>query len=211
MFRRLPLNYYQIFIFRRIFMKKLLVVLCVSFIGISFFGCASAPAKTAPARINNSRVPAFIKDAMVNVAEDELIGIGAAKMSSISMSMTTASTRARAAISQQLSTMIKNMVTDFTAESEGNAASALNFQENITQALSKSNLVGSHVVIQDEGSDGTYWFVVSMSKSNVAKEINSAGEAAKLNNAQMKAFDATSRMEAAFRKLAGEEPVLVEK
>jgi hypothetical protein len=200
-------------------MKKGLLVLYVCLTMLSYFSCASngsgsvggTSQSKAGKTTSNSRVPDFVKTAMADVGEDELIGIGAAKMSSISMSMTTASTRARAAISQQLNTMVKNMVTDYTAEMEGTPESAVNFQENITVALSQSKLVGSHVVTQDEGSDGTYWVVISMSKSDVAKEINNAVADAARNNAALKAFDASARMDAAFAKIAGEEAVVVEK
>ncbi|GHV83108.1 hypothetical protein AGMMS50212_04480 [Spirochaetia bacterium] len=203
-------------------MKKLLAILCVAAV-ITAVSCASKPSvksgsqaaeaanNAAPRKVNGSSVPDFVQKALMGAGQDELIAIGAAKMSSISMSLTTANTRARAELSRQLNTMIKNMVTDYTAESEGSPETAVNFQENITQALSKSRLTGATVIAQDQGSDGTYWVVVSMSKSDVANEINEAAAQAKLNNSAMKAFDAQTRMEAAFAKMAAEDVQVVDK
>jgi hypothetical protein len=119
--------------------------------------------------------------------------------------MTVAQTRARADISRQLNTIIKDMVTDYQASSEVDPASALSYQENITIALSQSKLQGAAVVGIDEDANGNFWAVVQLSKSDVAKEINQAAAAAKLEPAKAAAITAQDRMDKAFAKVNAEE------
>jgi hypothetical protein len=158
-------------------------------------------------------VPDFVKAAMRNVPEDALVGIGQAKLSSASQSMTFAQTRARADISRQLETMIQDMIRDYTAGSEVAPDASVAFQEQFTLALSKSTLTGSSVVEIDEypAGSGTYWAVVQFGKNNVANEINQAQAAAKLAVPAMLSFDAESRMNSAFDKVNAEGPQVVDK
>ncbi|MDR3283953.1 MAG: LPP20 family lipoprotein, partial [Treponema sp.] len=156
-------------------MKKFLSFTLAAVLLGSLAGCASTGGKTvasasAPAeRKVPGGVPDFVKSAMMNVPEDALIGIGTAKMASLSQSMTIAQTRARADLSRQLNTMIQDMVRDYTAGSEVDPSAVVSFQENFTLALSKSTLQGSHVVEADTDAQGNFWAVVSLSKSDVAK------------------------------------------
>jgi len=181
-----------------------IVVLCVAF---AFLGCGSQTvAKTTN---QSSRVPSgfpdFVKDALKNVPEDVLVGIGVANNASPSQSMTISQTRARADISRQLNTMIQDMVRDYQASSEIDRDAALSFQENITVALSKSTLVGSKIIHQDQTADGSVWTVVWLSKTDVAKEINQAQAAAKLAVPAMASFSAEDRMNEAFSRQASQE------
>jgi hypothetical protein len=154
--------------------------------------------------------PDFVKEAIRNQPEDAIVGIGVAKLASLSQSMTISATRARAEISRQMNSVIRDMVTDFTASSEVDPDSALSYQETITVALSQSKLTGSVVIDQDQDADGRVWTIVSMSKASVANEINQAAAAAKLAVPKMAALDTQSRMDAAFSKIAGEEVVAAE-
>jgi hypothetical protein len=191
-------------------MKKILgIVLTASLAFGVFAACASGPNTAAVAAAQERKVPSnvpdFVKAALRNVPEDALVGVGTAKLASTSQSMTMAQTRARADISRQISTIIKDMVNDYTASSEVDTSAAIGFQETVTQALSKSTLSGASVVEIDMAPDGSYWAVVQLSKSDVGKEINQQANAAKLNAPKMASFDAQARMDKAFDKISAAE------
>jgi hypothetical protein len=157
-------------------------------------------------------VPQFVNDAYLNASEDVLIGIGTYKIgndtSKMGNAMTFAQTRARADISRQLQSIIKNMVTDYAATSELDPDASLSFQENITQALAKADLRGAKVVTSNT-DNGLLWVVMEYSKSAATSDYSSAAAAAKLAVPAAAAFDAMTRMENAFDKAAGGGPVPV--
>lgn len=157
-------------------------------------------------------VPDFVNAAYLNASEDVLIGIGTYKVGSdparISTGMTYASTRARADISRQLDSIVKNMVLDYSANSELDPDAALSFQETITQALSQSELRGARPVQSQTDANGVLWVVVEYSKSSALTEaVNPAVAAAKLAVPAATAFDALTRMDTAFNKAAAGGPV----
>lgn len=151
------------------------------------------------------RVPDFVKNAIKNAPEDALIGVGMAKLASTSQSRTIAVTRARADISRQLNSTVRDMVRDYQASSEVEPKEAVAFQETITAAFSKSTLVGTKVIEEDIDADGAYWVVVQMGKTSVAQEINQKTAAAKLAVPAAQSFDAEKRMNEAFDKIAKED------
>jgi len=202
------------------------------FIGISFIlmivACATTTAATthAPAqpalsaeaqaradsgRSVNSGFPKFVKDAVIKCPEDALVGVGSARLATLSQSRTVAATRARADLSRQMNTMIQDMVVDYQAGSELDHSAALAFQENFTMALSKSTLVGSVTADEDMDANNNYWMVIYLSKANVVNEINQAQAAAKLAVPAAAAFDANRRMDNAFNKALSSEVIGVDK
>ena len=191
-------------------MKKFL---CVSMVLLTFvlvLSCASsgAPASTSASasareRQVNNRIPQVVRDAVKNAPEDALLGIGTAKMASLSQSRTISATRARAEISRQMDTIIRDMVRDYTAGSEVDHSAVVSFQENITVALSQSRLQGAAVVDELEDERGNYWTIVMLSKTSTVAEINQAVAASKLTVPAMASFNAEDRMNAAFDKFVG--------
>jgi hypothetical protein len=171
-------------------------------------GPTSAPA--APERKISGATPEFVRNAVRNTPEDALVGIGTARLASISQSRVTAATRGRAEISRQLDTVIRDMVRDYQASSEVDPTSALAFQENISLALSQSRMLGSSVVDEDMDDGGNYWCVVMLTKGEAVKEINQAAAQAKLRVPAAASFDAERRMNEAFDLLAGEEIQVVD-
>jgi purine-nucleoside phosphorylase len=149
----------------------------------------------------------------MNASEDVLIGIGAFKVGSnpanMSKGKTNAELRARADISRQLQSIVKDMITDYTAGSELDESAALSFQENITQALSKAELKGAKTIEMQTDDNGLLWVVMEYSKSAAATDYSAAQAAAKLAVPAAAAFDALSRMDNAFDKAAGGGPVPV--
>ena len=190
-------------------MKKIAVTIVVALcLALVLASCGSQPASSGgggsttstDGRKVSSRVPDFVRKAIINAPEDALVGVGSAKMATESMSRTIATNRGRAEISRQMNTMIQDMIRDYTAASEVDPSAAISFQENITVALSKAELTGSRVVDMDYTDDGTCWVVVQFGKTNVVQEINQAQAAAKLSVPAMASFNAEDRMNAAFDK-----------
>ncbi|MDR0785512.1 MAG: hypothetical protein LBE74_06485 [Treponema sp.] len=158
-------------------------------------------------------VPEFVNDAYINASEDVLIGIGTYKIgadaSRVSIGITFAQTRARMDIVRQLQSIIKNMITDYTATSGLNPDASLSFQESVTQALAKADLKGARVVKQQTDSNGLLWVVMEYGKSAAANDYSAATFAAKLAVPAAATFDAIARMENAFDKAAGGGPIPV--
>jgi len=197
-------------------MKKMNVIVTVLVLAVILLascgstgggGGSSAPANApaaaaAPAPVERKvagSYPDFVKDAVMNAPEDVLVGIGSAKLAATqdALARTTATTRARAEISRQMNTIVQDMIRDYSAASEADPTAAISFQENITTALSKSQLTGSKVVAFDK-IDGTTWVVVHLGKSSLVEEINQSQAAAKLAVPAMASFNAEERMNAAF-------------
>ena len=187
-------------------MKKMLKFSVLLLAAVMMVSCATTGGGSGSSgRKVPSGFPQFVKDAIKNQPEDALVGVGNAKMSTLSMSRTVSSTRARAEISRQMNTMMKDMVRDYTAGSEVDPSATVAFQENITVALSKSQLRGAVVADQDVDEQGQVWTVVMLSKASTIAEINQAQAMAKLAVPAMASFNAEDRMNKAFEQIAKEE------
>ncbi|MDR1837294.1 MAG: hypothetical protein LBQ89_06505 [Treponema sp.] len=181
-----------------VFMSLTVIILAVS--------CASGSGTSVSAnqgRRVDGRVPQFVRDAVRNAPEDALVGIGTARSATLNQSRTISATRARAELSRQMDTIIRDMVRDYTAGSEVDHSATLSFQENITVALSRSRLQGASVVDEDIDEAGNYWTVVMLGKSRAVQEINQAVSAAKLAVPAMASFNAEERMNQAFDRHYG--------
>jgi len=165
---------------------------------------ASAAAATAQRKVPGT-LPDFVKNAVLNAPEDVLVGIGTARMATPSQSLTIATTRARAEISRQMDTMIRDMIRDYTAASEVDPSAVISFQEIMTVALSQSRLTGSRVEEFDYTDDGSCWVVVYLGKASLVEEINQSQAAAKLQVPAMASFNAEARMNDAFAAINSQE------
>jgi hypothetical protein len=185
------------------------VGLALSVIGCGTTGGGSAPAPAQTQAPALGGVPDFVNEAWANASEDVIIGIGSYKigtdMSKMNTGMTFAQTRARAGIARQLTSIVKDMVNDYTATSELDPSAQASFQENMTQALSKAELKGAKIV-KSQTHDGVLWVVMEYSKSLAAEDFNAAAAAAKLAVPAAIAFDALERMDTAFSKTAAGGP-----
>jgi len=178
-------------------MKKIIGITAVLCLLLAFFGCKSKPPVS-------TGMPPEAANARRNAPEDVLVGIGDAKMGTVAQSRNIAQTRARTEISNSMNSIVKNMVRDYTASSEVDPSAALAFQENITVTLSKSDLRGSNVNWEGVDSDGRWWCVMYLNKTNVANEISQAQAQARLAVPAMASFDAEKRMNEAFDQLKKE-------
>ena len=172
-------------------MKRLIgLILSLCFV-LLVAGCASKP----PA---SSGMPISVANARRTAADDVLVGVGTAKLSSAGQSRSLAATRARTEISNTMNNIIKNMATDYWASSEVDPQAQLSYAENITVSLSKSELSGAVIWEEQREKDGTWWCVVHLSKGNVVKEITQAQAQARLAVPAAASLDATARMDEMF-------------
>jgi hypothetical protein len=190
-------------------MKRLLTPIAAGIVALALAGCGT----TAPAPVQLDNVPQFVNDAYMNASEDVIIGVGTYKigddLSMMSAGMTFAQTRARADITRQLTSIIKEMVNDYTATSEIDPDSMVLFQETITNALAKAELRGAKMVQSQTDANGLLWVVMEYSKSAAASDYDAAAAAAKLAVPAAAAFDAQARMDTAFNKAAAGGPIPV--
>ncbi|MCL2809372.1 MAG: hypothetical protein FWD24_04815 [Treponema sp.] len=188
--------------------KTLFVTITICLLTALIMSCASTGnSSSGNARRVDSRLPAEVRDAIRNAPENALVGVGTARMASLSQSRTISATRARAEISRQMDTIIQDMVRDYTAGSEVDHSAVISFQENITVALSQSRLQGSSIVDEIEDERGNYWTIIMLNKTNTVNEINQAVAAAKLRVPAMASFDAERRMNNAFDNFVGSNQV----
>jgi hypothetical protein len=183
-------------------MKRNLIISLSLLLVLMMAACSStgksSGSSSSSGRTINGNIPKSIVETIKNVPEDALIGIGTANMASLNQSRTISATRARAELSRQMDSIIRDMVRDYTAGSEVDHSAVLSFQENITVALSGSRLVGSAIVLEDQDDKGNYWTAVMLNKNGVVSEINQAVSQAKLRVPAMASFDAEERMNDAF-------------
>ena len=183
-------------------MKKTLFVALAAAVVFATVSCGTTQ-RAASGRSVGGVVPEFVREALTNVPENALVGIGTANLPSLNQSRTIAQTRARADISRQLNSVISEMITDYTASAETDPSAALAFQETITTALSRSTLVGATTVNEDATENGDYWVVMILTQDNAAREIaNAAESAARLSPGANAAMWAEDRMNAALNNNA---------
>ena len=182
-------------------MKKIVGAIAVLCVLLVFFGCASKPATGA-----QGGMPEWVLKARRDAPEDVIVGIGTAKLATANQSMTTSETRARGQIVRAMNSMVRSMVEDYTASSEIDPSAAVAFQQQIETSLSKAQLSGARIEIQNlDPSSGQWWTVVYFNKANTRSEINQAQAAAKLAVPAALAFNAEARMDEQFKKAAEEE------
>ena len=166
--------------------------------------CASGPANTSAARDPNS--PDWLNDFP---PEDVIWGIGTAKQSSPSMSMTTAEARARVAIARQLNTKVQAMFTDYNLDA-GNVRNQANtsLQEDVSRQVTNMDVSGARPIKRWQAPDGTWWYLVEFKKSDAKKAVASILGNEEAAFAQFKAQQALQMLDAQLAKQ--EKPVQVD-
>lgn len=164
-------------------------------------GCAT----DKPATAAQGGMPSWVLDLRRNAPEDVIVGIGTAKLATMSQSMNFSESRARAQIVRAMNSMVKSMIEDYIASSEIDTSAAVAFQQEIEVSLAKAQLQGARIVEQNSDPSGQWWTVVYYSKSNVGRDINQAQAAARLAVPAALAFNAEARMDEKFEQAAREE------
>jgi len=183
-------------------MKKISLVLLVLALSLAFVACASNPAAVAPP----PNMPEWVNEFP---PEDVLWGIGTAKQSSDSMSMTTAEARARVAVARQLSTKVQAMFTDYNLDA-GNAKNQANtsLQEDVSRQITNMDISGARPIKRWKAPDGTWWFLVEMKKSDAKNQVASIMKNEEAQYAQFKTQQALQMLDAQLAK--SEKPVQID-
>jgi hypothetical protein len=183
-------------------MKKTCSILLVLSLIFMVVACGSKPATTTT---GPTTTPEWLNDLP---PEDVLWGIGVAKQSSESMSMTTAEARGRVAIARQLQTKVQAMFTDYNLDS-GNVANQANasLQEDVSRQITNMDVSGARPVKRWEAPDGTWWYLLELKKSDAKTALASILGNEEALYAEFKAKQALEIMDAQLAK--NERPVQV--
>ena len=195
-------------------MTKLFLSFCLMAAVLMMTACpsspAAAPASAAPAATPAVAGPVNTPDWLNDFPpEDAIWGIGTAKQSSASMSMTTAEARARVAVARQLNQKVQNMFTDYNLDA-GNAGKQANssLQEDVSRLLTNAELTGARPVKRWKAPDGTWWYLVEYKKSDARKTVAGILGNEEASYAQFKSQQALQMMDAQFAK--NEKPIQVD-
>jgi len=113
-------------------------------------------------------VPPWINDFP---PEDSIWGVGAARMSSVSMAMTTAEARARVAIASQLANKIDIVITEYRNAAGNESTDYTVMYETVTRQVTSMNLSGARAIQRWQGEDGTMWYLVEMKKADARNSL----------------------------------------
>ena len=189
-------------------MKKCVTVLFALMLALTVIGCKSAPASAA-----NPNLPDFVLNPPVQ--EDAIFRIGSAKLSSLNQSMTMAEARARQSLAFQLSANVQAMITDYARDAgTTNNTTALQLSEQVGRQLTQTTLVGAVPTKREQTPDGTFWVLISYSKSAAAKAASDTMKGIIDNDAsryaEFKAMDALKLMDAQLEKTGTKPEVVAE-
>jgi len=184
-------------------MKKNCFILLVLFFSFVLASCASKPTSTAAGPVST---PEWINDFP---SEDVLWGVGIAKQSSPSMSMTTAESRARVSIARQLNSKVQAMFTDYNLDA-GNVKNQANtsLQEDVSRQITNMDVSGARPIKRWQAPDGTWWYLVEMKKSDAKNQVSSILRNEEASYAQFKTQQALQMLDAQLAK--NEKPLQVD-
>jgi hypothetical protein len=176
-------------------MKRFCSILVIVSLVFMAAACKSAPTSTTT---GPTTTPEWLNDFP---PEDVLWGIGTAKQSSPSMSMTTAEARARVAIARQLQTKVQAMFTDYNLDAGNvNAQANASLQEDVSRQITNMDVSGARPIKRWEAPDGTWWFLVEFKKSDAKNTVASILRNEQAAFAQFKAQQALDMMDYQLEK-----------
>ena len=127
--------------------------------------CATSP------RIDTEDLPDFYLNPPTT--EDAIYGVGDARMSSLSMSRTTALSRARDDIARQVEVMVKNAITDYAQEARlENSREIINFTETVSRQLVELTLRGLKIKEVVVSKNATVYAMVEYPNSSLMAAAN---------------------------------------
>jgi len=148
-------------------MKKFCYVLVILALIFAVMACSSS----APKSEGPTQTPPWLNDFP---PDDVFWGIGTAKQSSPTMSMTTAEARARTNIARQLQTRVQAMFVDYNIDAGTVSAQAnASMQEDVSRQITNIDLSGARPIQRWEAPDGTWWYLVSYRKTDARNAVAS--------------------------------------
>ncbi|GHV01747.1 hypothetical protein FACS189485_00670 [Spirochaetia bacterium] len=186
-------------------MKKTCFIILAVLLAAMVAACGSVPTAAQPSAPANANTPPWFDDFP---PEDVLWGIGTAKQSSESMSMTTAEARGRVALARQLNNKVQAMFTDYNLDA-GVAGSQANasLQEDVSRSITNIDLSGARPIKRWKAPDGTYWYLVEFKKSDAKAAVAGILGNQEAAFAQFKAKQALDLLDAQLAK--SEKPIAV--
>ena len=180
-------------------MKKICLILLVLSFSLALAACGSS------AKAGHVSAPEWINEFP---PDDVFWGIGIARQSSQSMSMTTAEARARVSIARQLNTKVQAMFTDYNLDA-GNARNQANtsLQEDVSRQITNIDVSGARPIKRWQAPDGTWWDLVEMKKSDARNQLASIIGNEQATYAQFKSQQALQMLDAQLAK--SEKPLQV--
>jgi hypothetical protein len=182
--------------------KRRFVCFTVFVLALLAVGCGGSP---EPRQHEDPNVPEWLNDF---APEDVLWGIGTAKQSSDSMSMTTAEARSRTSLARQLNAKVEAMFTDYMRDA-GTAGSqtALSLQEEVSRQVTSLQLNGARPIKRWKAPDGTWWYLMEYKVSDAIAAMNNVFDNEAARYADFKADEALRMLDAQLAK--SEKPVPV--
>lgn len=182
-------------------MKKTGIVLSILTIIMVIASCASAPAPVAETPKNPPErrdLPQFFLNPPMY--EDQIVGLGMAKMSSDNVSRQTAVMRARTDIAFQMDTRVEAMMTDYFQEAgSGDESQAIQFVESISKQIANIDLQNAKTVEVYAAVDGTWYAMVTYPVRELVTEVdNMFARSEGAAFAEFKADEAASRLESSL-------------
>jgi hypothetical protein len=168
---------------------------------------SSRPGNQAQLPVDTSGRP----DWVLNPPDDEelIYGMGSAVSTNESRGWRMAENRARMSISYQITAIIKGMQVDYTNQAGTDSnETGLNFFEDVGRQLTASVLNGARIARRGQGTNGTYYVLVSYSQATVKRSISNQVGSTAAKQARVDANAALKAMDAAFAAL--DKPELVE-
>jgi len=146
-------------------MKKALGVLIALTMIMLMAGCASKPSQ-----ISGIAAPDWAADLP---PAGEFWGIGIAKLQNEGLARETATARARRDVAAQVNVLVQGFLEDYAKES-GTLSNTTSIQsvERLGRELIDMNLTGATPNNQARMSDGTWWVRVSITKTDVQRQID---------------------------------------
>lgn len=169
-------------------MKRALQVVALGVGTLLLAACVTGP------RINKREIPSFYLDPPKS--KKYIYGVGEARLSTLSLSRTTALSRARDDVARQVQVAVKNAITDYAQQAgEGDNQQAIQFVETISRQVADVTLSGVRTEKIEPSSDGTVYALVSYPVANL---LEAAGKEFSRNNAaafsEFKANEALKRL-----------------
>ena len=181
-------------------MKRFCSILVVVSLVFMAAACGTTSTTTGP-----TTTPEWLNDFP---PEDVLWGIGIAKQSDPSMSMTTAEARARVSVARQLQTKVQAMFVDYN-EDAGNVKAQANvsLQQNVSRQITNMDVSGARPIKRWQAPDGTWWYLVEYKKSDAKNTVASILKSQEAAFAQFKAQQALDMLD--FQLAQQEKPLQV--
>jgi hypothetical protein len=170
-------------------MKRASMGIVLGAAALLLVACASGPV------INKRDIPSFYLNPPKS--KDYIYGVGEAKLSTLSLSRTTALSRARDDVARQVQVSVKNAISDYAQQAgEGKNQQTIQFVETISRQVADVTLSGVRTERIEPSSDGTVYALVSYPIANLLDAANnefSRNDAAAF--AEFKASEALKRLE----------------